>query len=120
MFVQEIRFPSYFKINFVSSFFNFHQGTQTKELKMADGHVGMLLINLQELRHPTKLESRLLQIQDEYSMLRDSGLLKASEGKFDMSVFVNELKIELERNKIPIFDSYQRGRIMMLFLETYH
>lgn len=76
---------------------------------MADGHVGMLLINLQEMRHPTKLESRILQIQDEYNMLRDSSLLKTVDGKVDMSIFVSELKQELERNKMQMFESFQRG-----------
>lgn len=80
---------------------------------MTDAHIGTLLANLQEMRHPTKLESRLLQMQDEYSLLQDSNILNTSDSKADMKEFIEKLKMQLDMNKVNISDHVVTGKLFI-------
>lgn len=83
---------------------------------MTDAHIGTLLANLQEMRHPTKLESRLLQMQDEYNLLQDSNILNTSDSKADMKEFIEKLKMQLDMNKVNISENIVTGRFILFFL----
>lgn len=71
-----------------------------------EGHIGTLLANLQSMRHLTTLETRLLQIQDEYQLLREFANSPANKNAHvDMTELIDHLKDQLELNKVPIPDT---------------
>lgn len=79
---------------------------------MADteGHIGTLLANLQSMRHLTTLELRLLQIQDEYQLLREFVHNQGNKNaQYDMSGLIDHLKDQLVVNKVPIPDTLSLG-----------
>jgi hypothetical protein len=74
---------------------------------MADteGHIGTLLANLQSMRHLTTLELRLLQIQDEYQLLREFANSSSNKNTpNNMNVLIDHLKDQLVINRVPIPD----------------
>lgn len=79
---------------------------------MADteGHIGTLLANLQSMRHLTTLELRLLQIQDEYQLLREFVHNQPNKNaQYDMTGLIDHLKDQLVVNKMPIPDTLSLG-----------
>lgn len=85
----------------------------TKEsFTMADteGHIGTLLANLQSMRHLTTLEMRLLQIQDEYQLLREFATAHSNNApQHDMHELIDHLKDQLVLNRVPIPDTLSLG-----------
>lgn len=81
-------------------------------LSMADtdGHIGTLLANLQSMRHLTTLELRLLQIQDEYQLLREfANSNDKQNAQGDLTELIDHLKDQLLVNKVPLPDSLGLG-----------
>ena len=65
----------------------------------SDNQIGTLLLNLNSLRHPTKLENRLLQIQDEFQILRE---LTSTQENTELTELTNQLKHQLELSRVTL------------------
>jgi hypothetical protein len=62
------------------------------------------------MRHLTTLELRLLQIQDEYQLLREfANANETQNAQGDMTGLIDHLKEQLELNKVPIPDNLVLG-----------
>lgn len=88
---------------------------------MADteGHIGTLLANLQSMRHLTTLELRLLQISDEYQLLREFAHNQPNKSsQSNMTELIDHLKDQLVVNKMPIPDALSLGTIPEAQLPT--
>lgn len=81
-----------------------------------DGHIGTLLANLQSMRHLTTLETRLLQIQDEYQLLREfaNSATDKQSAQGDLTELIDHLKEQLVLNKVPLPDTLGFGSFLSL------
>lgn len=86
----------------------------------AEGHIGTLLANLQSMRHLTTLELRLLQIQDEYQLLREFANSNPNKNaQNNMNELIDHLRDQLVINKVPIPDPLSLGSLIPYFPASY-